>query len=285
MKLHLLNRTSSKDSSFSIAHNDYPYFLKVWHHHLELELVLILKSTGTLFIGDGIVNFKENDVILIGENLPHMWLNDEVYFKEDLELNSEAIAIHFDKYFLGKDFLNMPEMIKINHLINGANQGIKFCNLKKDLLTDIVALKTFDPFARVTCFIEILHKLSKVKFEKLVSSGFIKSFNKTENKILDRAYEFIFNNFNQPITSRDVAEVLEMNSSAFSRFFKRLHRKTFTSYLNELRIGFACKLLIEKKQNITTICYDCGYNNISNFNRQFRKLKGMSPSQYVNKHT
>ncbi|MDY7393994.1 AraC family transcriptional regulator [Aureibaculum sp. 2210JD6-5] len=285
MKLHLLNRASSKDSSFTVTHNNFPNFLKIWHYHPELELVLILKSTGTLFVGDAIVNFKENDVVLIGENLPHMWLNDDVYFNQDSNLSSEAIAIHFNKFFLGEVFLNMPEMIQINNMINGASQGIKFYDLNQDLLKDIVNLKTLDPFARITGFINILHKLSKAKSENLVSSGFIKTFNKTENKTLDKVYEFIFNNFNQPITSKDVANVVKMNSSAFSRFFKRMHRKTFTGYLNELRIGYACKLLIEEKQNITSICYDCGYNNISNFNRQFRKIKGMSPSQYVKVHS
>ncbi len=285
MKLHLLNRTSFENSSFTVTHNNFPYFLKVWHYHPELELVLILKSTGTLFVGDGIVNFKVNDLVLIGKNLPHMWLNDERYFNENSNLISEAIAIHFDEYFLGKPFFEIPEMRHISQLINDSSHGIKFSNINDDLLKEIEELKTFNLFERVTNFINILDKLSKVKFEKLVSSGFIKTFNNTENKILDKAYEYIFKNFNEPITSKDVAEVVKMNSSAFSRFFKRLHRKTFTSYLNELRIGFACKLLIEEKQNITSICYDCGYNNISNFNRQFRKLKGMSPSQYVKIHT
>jgi len=284
MKLHLLNRASSKDVSFTVTHNRFPYFLKVWHHHPELELVLILKSTGTLFVGDGIVSFKENDVVLIGQSLPHMWLNDELYFKEDSELNAEAYAIHFNKFFLGEKFLELPEMRKISQMINESSKGIKFHNLKEDLRSDIVALKSFDSFSRVASFINILQKLAMAKSENLVSSGFTKNFNKTENKTLDKVYEFIFNNFNQPITSKDVANVVNMNSSAFSRFFKRMHRKTFTGYLNELRIGYACKLLIEEKENITSICYDCGYNNISNFNRQFRKIKGMSPSQYVNAH-
>lgn len=284
MKLHLLNRTSSKDISFTVSHNDFPYFLKVWHHHPQLELVLILRSTGTLFVGDGIVSFKENDVVLIGQGLPHMWLNDEVYFKEDSKLHAEAYGIHFNKFFLGEKFLEIPEMRKISQMMDDSSKGIKFQNLHEDLIREIVALKSFDSFTRVTSLINILHKLSKAKSENLVSSGFTKNFNKTENKTLDIVYEFIFNNFNQPITSKDVANVVKMNSSAFSRFFKRMHRKTFTGYLNELRIGYACKLLIEEKENITSICYDCGYNNISNFNRQFRKIKGMSPTQYVKAH-
>ncbi|MET2984437.1 AraC family transcriptional regulator [Aureibaculum conchae] len=281
MKLHLLNRTSSQDCSFTVTHNNYPYFLKVWHYHPELELSLILKSTGALFVGDAIVDFKEYDVVLIGKNLPHMWLNNEVYFDENSNLKSEAIAIHFNELFLGDGFFNIPEMKKINQMINKSSHGIKFLDIGKELINDIVALKSLDAFTRITNFIKILHKLSKTKSESLVSSGFIKNFNRTENKTLDKAYEFIFNNFNEPITSKDVANVVQMNSSAFSRFFKRMHRKTFTGFLNELRIGYACKLLIEEKQNITSICYDCGYNNISNFNRQFRKIKGMSPSQYL----
>lgn len=285
MKLHLLNRTSTENNSFTVTYNSFPHFLKVWHYHPELELVLILKSTGTLFIGDGIVNFKEGDLVLIGENIPHMWLNDEKYFEEKSELKSEAIAIHFNKDFLGKTFFDLPEVRQIDQLIEQSNLGIKFYEVDSGLIDEILLLNSIDPFNRITKLLTILDGLSKLKFEKLVSSGFVKTFNKTENKTLDTAYEFIFKNFNQPITSKDVAKIVKMNSSAFSRFFKRMHRKTFTGYLNELRIGYACKLLIEQRQNITSICYDCGYNNISNFNRQFRKLKGMSPSEYIKIHS
>jgi AraC-like DNA-binding protein len=260
--------------------------LKIWHYHPELELVYIAKSTGTRFIGDGIEKFSEGDLVLIGKNLPHMWLNDEVYFEADSDLVSEAIAIHFKEDFLGLGFFEAIEMKPILQLIKRAAQGIKFSNIDNKIIERIKKLHSLEPFEKTIKLVEILYKLANHEEYQLMSSpGFLNSFNKTDNKGLDEIYEFVFKNFNQPIGSKDVAEIAKMNPSAFSRFFKRIHRKTFTRYLNEIRIGYACKLLIENKNNITPVCYESGFNNISNFNRHFKSITGMSPSDYVKLHT
>jgi len=286
MKLHLLNRASLQNSSFTVTQNRYTHFLKIWHYHPELELVYIGKSTGTRFIGDGIEKFSEGDLVLIGKNLPHMWLNDEVYFETDSGLVSEAIAIHFKDDFLGTGFLDTMEMKPILQLIKRAGQGIKFSNIDHKVIENIKKLHKLEPFEKTIKFIQILYKLANHEEYQLLSSpGFLNSFNKTDNKGLDEIYEFVFKNFNQPIGSKDVAEIVKMNPSAFSRFFKRIHRKTFTRYLNEIRIGYACKLLIENKNNITPVCYESGFNNISNFNRHFKSITGMSPSEYIKLHT
>lgn len=97
-------------------------------------------------------------------------------------------------------------------------------------------------------------------------------------------YKYIFQYFNTPIGASDIAEHIGMNSAAFSRFFKKLHRKPFTKYLNEIRVGYACKLLLEEQESITSIAYLSGFNNISNFNRQFKLIKGKSPSSYLEFH-
>lgn len=286
MKLHLLNRASLQNSSFTVTLNSFPHFLKVWHYHPELELVYIAKSTGTRFIGDGIEKFEEGELVLLGKNLPHMWLNDEVYFEEDSKLICEAIAVHFKEDFLGLDFFSAIEMKPISQLIKRASQGIKFTGIDNSVVAKINELLRLEPFPKTMQLLEILHTLANHEEYQLLSSpGFLNTFNKTDNKSLDEIYEFIFKNFNQPIGSKDVAEIARMNPSAFSRFFKRVHRKTFTRYLNEIRIGYACKLLIENKHNITPVCYESGFNNISNFNRHFKSIVGMSPSEYVKLHT
>ena len=286
MKLHLLNRTSLQNSSFTVSQDSYSHFLKIWHYHPELELVYIIKGTGTRFIGDGIERFSERELVLIGKNLPHMWLSDEVYFEEGSDLVSEAIGIHFREDFLGADFLNAMEMKPILQLTKRAVQGIKFSNLDPGLVAEIKGLAALEPFHKVIQLVQILfHLANQEEYQLLSSPGFLNSFNRTENKSLDEIYEFIFKNFNQPIGSKDVAQIAKMNPSAFSRFFKRIHRKTFTRYLNEIRIGYACKLLIENKNNITLVCYESGFNNISNFNRHFKAIMEMSPSDYIKLHT
>lgn len=286
MKLHLLDRRSAQNHSFTVTRNKHPNFLRVWHHHPELELVLVSQSTGTRFIGDSIEKFGPGDVVLIGKNLPHMWLNDDIYFKGRPDLIAEAIAVHFKEDFFGAQIFSSPEMKHIGALFERASQGIKFETVSPEIREEIDRLTILEPFEKAICLVRTLHALAINHDYKLLSSkGFSSSFGSGENKNMDKANAFIFKNFNTPIGSKDVAKVLKMNPSAFSRYFKRIHRKTFTKYLNEIRIGYACKLLMEEKNNVTAVCYESGFNNISNFNRQFKQIMGMSPSDYIKHHT
>ncbi|GIZ08885.1 AraC family transcriptional regulator [Flavobacterium sp. UMI-01] len=285
MKLHLLDRSSLNNSSFTTKLNDYPYFLKIWHYHPELELVVILKSEGSCFVGDSIEKFEVGDIILIGENLPHMWLNDEDYFQQNTNKTAEAIAIHFKKNYLGSVFFETPEMTHIGELFNRARLGIKFLNINKKIIAEIQAMMKQKGFEKTISFLKILDQLAKHKKTKtLASQGFVNSFKETKNEIKDKVQAYIFKNFNKTITLEEVAQIAHMNASAFSRFFKRVNRKTFSNYLAEIRIGYACKRLLEDKSNVATICYEAGFNNISNFNRQFKLIMDCTPTEYVKRH-
>lgn len=290
MKLHYLDRTNSQLNSFSVTRNRHPHFLKVWHYHPELELVIILESTGTRFIGDSIEPFKKGDVVLIGANLPHMWMNDEHYFDSKTNTNyADAISVHFRQDFLGEHFFNAYEMKPLKDLLQRSALGLCFRKLPKRLLNEFISLSentNRTPLQKTLLLLRILGALSEHENYKILSSaGFKNSFDKVENSNLKRIYEFIFENFTRPISASDVAEAVHMNKAAFSRFFKRIHRTTFTNYLNEIRVGYACKmLLIENNMKITHICYESGFNNLSNFNRQFKLIKGMTPSEFTKKH-
>lgn len=286
MKPLLIDRSSLPNKSFTVRNHRFPNFLKVWHHHPELELVVILKSTGTRFIGDNIEQFCEGEVVLIGKNLPHMWLNDKQYFEADSSLEAEAIVIHFKEDFAGKDFLKMPEMSSIAKLLERSGQGIKFSGDLHRFKHQIKNIHEMSEFDRTMNFIQLLNYLAKnYDHTPLSSNGFINSFKKTGRNNLDKVYEHIVKNFKDNITRSNVAKIANMDPSAFSRFFKRIHRKTFTQYLLEVRIGYACKLLIENKNNISEICYESGFNNLSNFNRQFKKAMKCSPTDYSRLHT
>lgn len=285
MKLHLLDRSSLENYSLNLVHNRYPHFLKIWHYHPELELVYILQGTGTRFIGDSIEKFEPGNLVLTGKNVPHMWLSDEEYFNDSSDLMAEALGVHFRADFLGDAFLQVPEMQAIQQLFRRAQQGIHFRDPAPSVLESVRELFQLDPFERVMQLIRLLYKLAGHRdFTLLSTPGFMQSFHQTDHRVLDEVYAFVFKNFKKPIGSRDVAEVACMHPSAFSRFFKRVHRKPFTRYLNEVRIGYACKLLMENKLTISQICYESGFSNISNFNRQFRKIMDRSPSEYINYH-
>lgn len=285
MKLHLLERGNLHNSSFTNKVDDYPYLLKKWHYHIELELVLILKSEGSCFVGDSIEKFEVGDIILIGENLPHMWLNDEDYFQQNADQTSKAIVIHFKKDYLGTSFFETPEMNHIWNLFNRARLGLKFLNTNPQLIEIIQDLSKQSGFEKTMSFINILNQLAKHKETKsLASEGFVNSFKPIKNETQDKVHAYIFKNFNKDIPLEEVAQIAHMNASAFSRFFKRINNKTFSRYLSEIRIGYACKLLLEEKYTIATICYESGFNNISNFNRQFKLIMNSTPSVYLRKH-
>lgn len=282
MKLHLLDRSSINNSSFTTKVNEYPYFLKIWHYHPELELVVILKSEGTCFVGDSIEKFEVDDIILLGSNLPHMWLNDEDYFNPDSSNGAKAIVVHFKMDYLGKTFFETPEMSHLLALFERAKYGLKFLKTNKKFIQDIQNMLKLRGFKKTMSFIYILNKLAKHEHTmSLASKGFLNSFKATKNNTQDKVQAYIFKNFNKTITLGEVAQIANMNASAFSRFFKRVNHKTFSRYVTEIRIGYACKLLLENKFNISRICYESGFNNISNFNRQFKLIMKCSPSSYI----
>lgn len=284
MKLHRLDRSSISNSSFATKVSEYPYFLKIWHYHPELELVVILKSEGTCFVGDSIEKFEVGDIILIGKNLPHMWLNDEDYFKQNTSQGAKAIAIHFKQDYLGASFFETQEMKHISDLFKRAKYGLKFLNTDHSFIPDIQNMLQLKGFEKTMSFINILNKLAKHgQTKRLASEGFLNSFNPTKNETQDKVQAYIFKNFNKTITLEEVAKVANMNASAFSRFFKRMNHKTFSRHVTEIRIGYACKLLLEDRFNISAICYESGFNNISNFNRQFKIIMKCSPSYYLSK--
>lgn len=281
MKLHLINRRSTENCSWTIRKNTGKHFLKLWHYHPELELVTILKSTGFQFIGDSIETFDQNDIILIGKNLPHMWVNDKGYFKKDTDLKAEAIAIHFREDTFGDGFLAMPEMCHIDELFQRGRNGIKFLNIPQTIRKDISDLFNLKNFERTLQLIRILDKLARHdQYKLLASEGYLSSLEHIENKNLDEIYAYVFNNFKKGVDLETAARIASMNPSAFSRFFKRVNQKSFTKYVNEIRIGFACRLLMENKLNITAICYESGFRNLSNFNRQFKSIMNMPPSEF-----
>lgn len=282
MKLHFLDRTDLRNKSLSVHYNSYPNFLKLWHYHEQLELVVILDSTGTRFVGDSIEKFSRGEIILLGKNLPHMWLNDKIYFAENSTLKAEAIAIHFRQEFLGNDIFNSPEMKHIALLFERARRGIKFNDRNEAIISEIKKMVELDDFGRIVKMLEILNSLARAKnVVQLCSTGFLDSFYQSENNNLDKVYSYIFNNFKKNISLDDVSQIAHMNPAAFSRFFKKVNRKNFSRYLNEIRVGYACKMLLEQKYSITDVCYESGFSNLSNFNRQFRAITKYSPTEYL----
>lgn len=244
-----------------------------------------MESTGTRFVGDGIEKFGPGEIVLIGKNLPHLWLNDKIYFDENPGLMAKAFVVHFDENFAG-GLLKIPEMAQIDNLIELARCGLKFEDASNpNIIKRVKKMFESTGYDKVIALLDVLKCLSEQKKYKMLSStGYINSFKELHNTKIVRVYEHIMNNFKEDISLESVASLANMNPSAFSRYFKGIHKKTFTQYLNEVRVGYACKLLIEEKCSIAGVSFEAGFNNLSNFNRQFKSLKQMSPSEYMKLH-
>ena len=282
----LLKIESNSQQSFQIRKDIRPNFYSSWHYHEELELTLILKSSGTRFVGDSIQQFSAGDLVLVGENVPHVWKNDDSYYQESSNKKAEAIVIHFLKNFAGVGFFDLPEMSKIKTLINEAKRGIFFSGKLKVVLAErIKALIGKSSFDQMIGLLEILNIMANSNdVQKLSTVGFSNSFSSTNGDQINRIYEYIIEHFRSDISLEKVAQMAHMTPTAFCRFFKSRTRKTFTQFLNEIRISFACRLLIAGKEDVSQVCFDCGFNNLSYFNRQFKKIKNETPSSYREKH-
>ncbi len=265
-------------SSFSFVEESPPLFETPWHFHPEYELILIENSTGKRFMGDNIAEFDTSELVLVGPNLPHFWHNDPGC---DLT-GARAYVIHFGADFLGDAYFNLPELIPINQLLNSAQTGLKITGQTNALVANLIRqLPALKGFERLMHLQHILHVLSgSGEREPLSSLGFVESFRARPNERVSRVYEYVMYNFRQKITLQAVASVASMSEVGFCRYFKKTTGKPFFSFLNEIRIGYACRLLIESTLNVTQVSYESGFNNLAHFNRQFKLITAQTPQQY-----
>ncbi|MES2373360.1 MAG: AraC family transcriptional regulator [Bacteroidota bacterium] len=271
------------DKSFIVFEEKGSHFPYPWHYHPEYELVLITKSSGRRMVGDHIGYFDEEDLVFMGPALPHVWVNDEQYVNGEADSPAEAIVIQFVEGFLGDFFLNIPEIEPLKRMLQKSKRGITFHGKTREninaLMKKMVNQNGLQRLASLILIFDILSNCSK--YELLASPNYEQSIQAANcSDRFSKITEYIMRNFNNDISLHEIAAVANMGVTAFCNFFKQHHKVTFVEYLNIVKIGHACKLLGEKDQNVVEIAYHCGYNTLANFNRQFRKIKNMTPSEY-----
>jgi len=282
MRPQLLIVPKGPNQSFGLRHDIVPHFFNKWHYHTELELIHIVKGGGTQFIGDHISRFSNGDILLIGSNLPHYWRCDENYFQDIPELVAEAKVVHFMQNFWGVDFLGLPENVNISALLKKSQRGILITGKTSDQIKPLLdkmlaAIGTF----RIALLLEILEIIAiSQDITFLSSSTFQNSYNKSETERLNDIYNYTMSNFKQKISLEEIASISCLSVNSFCRYFKSQTRKTYSQFLIEIRIGHACKLLIENRLTVSKICVESGFNNFSNFNRYFKIISGLSPLEY-----
>ncbi|GAA4803033.1 AraC family transcriptional regulator [Litoribaculum gwangyangense] len=247
-----------------------------WHFHPELELVYVNKGQGKTHIGNHLSYFNNSQLILIGANLPHNG------FADRLTANGTETTVQFKSDFLGNDFIGIPEMAHVSSLFDRAKKGIRFGIETKTVMgPKINKLLEYQGLERVLKFLEILNYLAYTEdFTVLNADGIALETNPQDSDKINTIYKYVNANFQEHITLDDIAEKVSMTVPAFCRYFKRTTGKTFTQLVNEYRVVHATKLLNESKLSIADICYECGFNNFSHFNKQFNEITGKSASNY-----
>lgn len=270
------------DSHIHYYIEDLPHFIVPWHYHPAIEIMYITRGIGTRFVGDCIEQYEEGDVCMIGPNLPHEWRNDDAYFDKESGLRATCICLFFKREIFDPNFIRLPEMNNIRDLIERSRRGLKFTGNSKLEITRFIRSSVNDVGVRkVTNLLTLLELMAtSTEYELLASVGFTNSVNSEDFERFNKVYKFLVKNFATSIRLEEVSTLVGLTPTAFCRYFKERTKKTFVEYLNEMRISYSKKLLLENKMKISTISGEVGFPNLSNFISQFKKVTGMSPSQF-----
>ncbi|MTI86366.1 MAG: helix-turn-helix domain-containing protein [Balneolaceae bacterium] len=274
-----------ENEGFVVQIDKQDHFFDQLHHHPELQLVYIIKGTGNLFVGDTVTAFEAGNLFLFGSNQSHLLKSDTEYFSDKCEKISESISIFFHEYSLGEKFFKLSETESIQGLIHRADHSLEFSPEVADRIgnrmKELTGIKGFDRFLEI---LSILDELANTdQYKKLAGVTAENPPTGFESERINNVINYILEHYKEDIKLDVIAEVANYSKAAFCRFFKKRTRKTFSEFLNEVRITEACKLLRNTDLNMSQICYESGFNNISNFNRQFKRITDMTPKQYANR--
>ena len=268
------------ESSFLYRQFSLPQFDAPYHFHPELELTFIEQSVGKRFVGRQVSDFEAGDLVLLGENVPHSWLNNPVY-TEGGDF-AKSIVIQFKADFVGQTFLDIPEMTAIKHLFKKAQSGILIKGKTRDTVADKMSFATAtNPFQKLLQLLDILQIIATSNETELIDPQFsTTTLSPIDTERFQKVYAFIIANYTQDIDLETIAAVAHLTPTAFCRYFKKMTRKTLVDVVTEFRIKHACQLLTASDKSVSDICFESGFGNISYFNKQFKNALGHSPLTY-----
>lgn len=287
MRPNLLTVPQTTHRSFDIRHEKVPFFTNPWHFHPELELNFIVNSTGTRFIGQSVERFESGEIVLLGKNLPHYWKSDFSRSQKTDSPPAEAIIVRFSDDFAGAAFFKLPETKHIEALFEQAVYGLKLHEpLRSQVAQQLYQLPEKEGFEQLMMWVGILDTIAKSKDTEVISPNYVPILTLTKNnERMSKVVAYLLENFTEPISLQEVAELGSMNEAAFCRFFKAQTGQTLNQYITDLRIRYACELLSKSKDSITQICFQVGFDNVSHFIHVFKKERGQTPFGFRQKVT
>lgn len=251
-----------------------------YYYHPEVEIVYFEKGYGICIIGDKIINFKSGDIFLLGKRLPHLFKNDDRYLNKKIKVRT--LVLHFLEDFLGKEFIQIPEMIKIKTLLKKAERGL-IIKGKTKIAVSIILKKilTASGTDKIIMLLQILNLIEKSKERSaILPIGFVTSVNDNVEERINDIYSYTMKNFYKKIDTKEIASIACLSKHSFCRYFKIKTGKTYINFLHEIRIKHACKLLTESNLSTSQISNECGFVNFSNFFRYFKQHTGETPTEF-----
>lgn len=247
-----------------------------WHFHPEIELVYVKGGNGKRHIGNHLSYYHSGDLVLIGSMLPHTGFTDR------LTQNESETVIQFREDCFGPNFFQSEEMKDIRQLLQRARSGLAFYGQAKDQIgARMERMTTLDPFAKLIELLCILQDMAWTEeYEILNADGYTLEVENSDNDRINVIYGHVQAHFDRAIPLEEIADVANMTVPSFCRYFKKISGKTFTRFVNEIRIVHACKLLIQEQMSVSHVALESGFNNFSYFNRIFKEITGKSPSVY-----
>ena len=269
-------------AAVAVQYFEAPHFPNPLHYHKELELAYIISGYGMRYIGSSIEPYKKGDLVLVGEELAHIWKSDEAFYEPDTSLLTKAIVIKFHADFAGNDFMRLQEAHSLSKAVNGASGGLRIKGESRKLIRGIMyEMLEQSPIEQILSMLLIFNEISKLKSVSVLSKFDVHKYSSPKEKDrMNSIIHYTMLNFKRTISLEEISNVANLSKSAFCRYFKNTVKKNYNEFVYDIRVEYACKLLLEKDMGIMQVCYEAGFNNPSAFSQIFKRITGISPNQY-----
>ena len=276
--INTISSLESRNSSVTIRRTQTPYLGQNWHYHKEYEIIYFLFGKGVRIVGDHIANFEEGDLILVGKWLPHLFRNEASHDKK----RADFVVIKFLDEIEGVSLLRAPELKNIRRFLQHSKRGFSFSPSSIHEAHEVIQkMIVAEDWERYILNIQLLRILSLDRDKVALSSKkFVPPVSQEIEIRLQNVINYIFDNYQVPITLEKVSSISNLSPPVFCRYFKKKTNKTFIQFLNEFRVGQSCHLLINSSLPVKEICYKTGFNSLAHFNRTFKNYTGTSPKNY-----
>ena len=277
----------AKDNSIHVQEDDLPHFYEHLHRHYETQITWVISGEGTLIVGNDMQPFSSGNIFIIGANQPHLFKSDATYFDKRRNKRIHSLNIFFNPKGFITSLLEFPEMRSIRKFIDISRHGMQATENNNKIIADyMLKVKNNTAGYRLSAFIELLQLMANLKDWKYLSAeSFEYTISDSEGLRMNDIYQYTMNNYTEDISLEQIAAVVHLTPQSFCRYFKKHTLKTYTNFLNEVRINEACKKLTSKDfESISTIAYQMGFNNVVTFNRVFKSIMKKSPREFMREY-